>query len=507
MAAASLALASCQKVEIKSGNNESSEDIVDLQERTVEGSVLVSATLTKSQNAAEAIDEALAEIKAGADKLLADNVEKIETPREINLGLWEALGMDIETYRITYRTVGGKAKKELDGTVSYQPIVLSGDIAFIRNTNGKFRRRLESVTLYHTQFNSNEEMTTIAEPGLIPFRTAYNALVVYPHFQGVFINSGVNTINLSETMLKARQALDCELAALEFIESLDDVEMAEGYYTEVMGVSNGSGSALATHYLLENELMELNREKINLKGTFCAEGCYSYSDLIEDFVSKDLDHTFQLPFKLKEGSTLSEIIEEVANYTNLANMKPAFYISLICSAYQTWKDVYFKDIALADYFSEEFYNKKYGDGPETILEKYLNGGLDVFDCGDEFGVESIVNPKILKDGDIDLESKEAKVLLRAYQENDRPIYQNWHPASPIVFAHSKGDEFCSYENMLRIYDATSFNGLNRNISIKTSYGMHHTVASFYYIILDIFLKVHPCPLTGEIPNVSPIIFK
>lgn len=503
LAAALMAAASCQKGEFKTTERTSEEKIVDFNDTR-----LVSATLTKSEDVHQAYEQAFAEVAAGPGRLLADNTEQIETLKSVDLGLWEALGMKIETYRITYRTQGGQGLPGPDGSVKYGPAVLSGDVAFIRDTTGRFKRRIESVTLFHTQFNSNEELTIISNPALVPIRTAFNALVVCPHYQGVFVDKGLHVNNMSETMLKARQAIDCELAALEFIQSLNDVEMAEGYYTESMGISNGSAPALATQYLLEKELPKEYAEAINLRGTYCAEGCYDYSQLIYDFISKDFEHpTIKLPFNLDKIDKVADIIDMVLQYADLDYMKPVFFVSLVSSVHAAWKDSFFKGIALEDYFSEKFLKETYDvDGRQlNMLEMFREGCLDPFTQYTELTITEIVNPALLGDEGLNLDAKEVQALKNAFSHTSAPLFDNWHPATPVQFAHSTGDEFCTYEDFLKIVEATGFSGLNRNVSVKTIGSLKHLGATAYFLFSDIILKAHPCPLAGESPKVLPLV--
>lgn len=247
------------------------------------------------------------------------------------------IDMQLETYRIRYRSMGGAEGKE--------PVILTGDIAFIANADHSNKRKLESVSLFHTTFNPSESTSYTWEEMIFPTRAAFNALVVYPFYQGSFSDKGDkadgHTICVSEQLIKARQAIDCELAALEFLETLDHVEMEKCYYTENMGVSNGAGATLATQYLLENdpEYRAINRSLIHLKGTFCSEGCYSWGDLMNSVLTTTGDDV-----PLGDES--------------VDGMKPVALISCLIGAYDTWKDKYFDGIELESFFNEEKFLKK-----------------------------------------------------------------------------------------------------------------------------------------------------
>lgn len=451
-----------------------SKETVEISQTGTTGR-LVSAELVKSEPAAEVVDKLVSSLE-------------IEAPTLFDIDLSE-FGMKMETFRITYNTKDNRGND----------IVLSGDVCFMRNPFSDGLRTIESVSLFHQAFTTSEDNNTDYEEYAFPGRSVHNALVVYPHYQGSYAGKDMEgcPVTIAELVLKARQAIDCELAALEFIEGLDGVRMACNYYTENMGISCGAGAALATQYLLENveEWKILNRSRIRLLSTYCCEGCYSYGDLLwcltkfyEDYKPDDL-----------------------SDITSMEDFKPAALIAVLVGAYDTWKGIpdengrdYFEGIDdVREYFSPEFLamplKEKNGRPVPDVIEYFRSGELGhhsrMFKMA---GIKAIdmLNPELIgEDGQINRDDPRMAAMLRVLAKNDI-IKDGWYPKAKLCIAHSTADEFIPYTQAVDVYNNLSVYGLNRNVTLKLIPELEHTNANIFYAIVDIVLSKHPCGCPG-----------
>lgn len=444
---------------------------------TKERYVLVSGSLNSVKPASEVAD-------------ILRQFDEIQAPDFLDIDLSE-FGLELRTYRIVYRTKDNRG----------QEIQLSGDVSFLANPIHPRKRILESVSLFHSAFFTDEGKSTEYEQYAFPGRSIHNALVVYPHYQGVhegrkpeYVEG--HPVTIAELLLKARQGIDCELAAIELINKLEGVELMPEYYTENIGLSCGAGTALATQYLLENDpqLKSVNKESIRLVGTYCCEGCYSYSGLL---------------------SKLMEVVpydESLSEFTSMEDFKPACLIAVIVGAYDTWKGMkdsdgneFFAGVDdVREYFSQEFLNSENlfeDDGRQItdIIGYFRTGTLSahsrIFKRAG-FLSSTMINPELINsDHEIDVTNPKMKALLEALAQNDR-ITADWNPSARICISHSTDDEFVPYSQALGVYKSLSRDGANRNVVIQTICGLNHTDGNRFYAIKDIILKKHPCFVLG-----------
>lgn len=382
----------------------------------------------------------------------------------------EKIGTDMVSYRFSYNTVD----------VSGNPIVLSGDICF---TNGGLSgtRQIGSVSLFHTSFATTENRCCQYEEYAFIGRSIHDAIVVFPHYQGFYSGSNYR-VTLAESLLKARQAIDCEVAALELIEELDGVEMASNYYTENMGISCGTGPTLATHYLLEQDeaMAKLNDERIHLRSSYCCEGPYKYSDLFTYLVDN-------FPY---------EDLQDDEDFSQIA------LISIVVGTFDTWKGLtdssgneYFKGIDdVKVYFNPDLFSRTdLLDGTTVVtdvVDYFRQGKLDHHtDMFKNAGLSSreMINPSLFtEDETLDENNELIKALYAAFARNE-VIAEGWSPKAQLTISHSTGDELCPYDQAYSVYRSLSGNGRNRNVKFNTIHFLEHTDANTFYAIRDILL--------------------
>lgn len=462
--AAILAVSACGKQAMdESGKQEQQEQKQEPQEEkvVVEGDLVSYEFLL-----AEPLDDKL--------NALADGLS-IAAPLICDIDLSED-GLQFKTYRITYNTVDILGK----------PIVLSGDVCYIdRGTTGKVRR-LESISLFHTSYASTENRCCQYEDKAFTCRAIHNALVVFPHYQGFYAGRAYR-VTIEESLLKARQAIDCEIAALQLVEKLDDVALERSYYTNNMGISCGTGPTLATHYLLEQDeaLKKVNRDKIHLNSSYCCEGPYKFSEIFTYLVD-------EFPY---------EDLQDNEDFSQIA------LISIVAGTYDTWKGLtdsqgneFFKGIDdVKVYFDPTLFTRQDLISEDStmvtdVVEYFREGKLDHHtDMFKNAGLSSraMINPELFtEDEKLDVDHPLIQALYAALKVNEI-ITEGWTPQAKLTIAHSTGDELCPYEKTLSVYRSLSDNGNNSQVNLYTTFFLEHTEANQFFAIRDLALQKNP----------------
>lgn len=438
------------------------------------GKYLVSSAPTGVQSLDEVRDSLSADAERTGSFELGSVINGVVSP--LFSGIITGDQWQLETYRIVYNTKDARGND----------IQLSGDIGFISEASGRVDRKLESVSVFHTTFNVDDDENAISNTSMgnrdivIPARALHNALAVFPHYQGAGIDKGKHMFTPSEPLLKARQAIDCELAALEFINSLDYIRMDDNYYTENMGASNGSSPALAMQYLLENDgTIAEKAGTVRLKSTYLGEGLYRFKDVFLNIANE----------KNPESSSMDK-------YT------PYVLMSAIAGAFDTWPEEFTSRgiSSVEEIFSPAFLGIRVNhNGSEIGMLELLATG----DCSvDLFGntpfedkgltLRTILNPEILHpmEGTVKEDSKYVQALLAAFEHNEL-IAEGWNPVSSLKFVHSQKDEFVPYEDVLKVYNNLNRNGRNKNVKIEKINVNSHLLSTYYLIFRDIVGKKHP----------------
>jgi len=508
--AAAFVFASCQK--------EESVSVVEpqLEETTVREmptGLLISATKTSEIPATEIADRMVDSLKIKDADLF-----------KFTLLNEDLFNFKIVTYRILYRSHTLYRGESV-------PITLAGDVSFVADSTGLIsKRHLESVTLFNTVFNTSQyDVTTCEDSFYTNLRAIFNALVVYPLYQGGPCSSygeGGELIYATPTefLIKGRQAIECELAALEFVDKhLDNVEMMPNYYTECIGISNGGGTALAIQYLLENDpAYKRYADQINLRSNYVGAGHCSNKALIENLLN-------------------------VPDTSAMYSVVPAGYLACVAGAYLTWADgvnhfkpyddevedgeKYGQAVKLQDYFSDTFVNydfskhrnywvmwmryfgssivpaydamnARYEDifgGPISYyaskpLELHVNNAISLYTYSYALpNIKKTINPDLLDDPEnptsIIMSRHAVEELCDAFAENEKML-SGWNPKTPLKFVHSEDDDFVSYDANYEIWRSLSHGGLNPRVQMESKEGLSHGDSATQCII-DVVLNKHP----------------
>lgn len=467
---------SCQKQEMPMECVEA----VNGQETVYETGNLVSSELVSRESASLALSNALATIKEESGVLHDFNLSNTDVLFNSSL---LGIGMELQTYRIVYNTKGGKEGKE--------DVRLSADVALINTVGAAKPRCIEAINCFVTPFNTDEYSTTLFSSIVLPIRAIYNTVVVSPHFQGVYEDKGKHTVSVSEMLIKAEQAIDCEKAVIELVNSLDNVCLADNYYTENMGPSNGGATVLAMQFLLENEpvFKEVNKNLLHLGATYCCDGCYDYWQVLSSLEIKE-DEAKEI-----KDDTISQIISVLESSSVLV---PDAMLAAIMSVYDTYGDLYFKGIKAEDFFSDKYNGVRVESGGQqlSLIELFRAGDygmLSDFIFKNGITAYNMFAEGMLKDGRLNMEDSRVMALKEALGRSER-IRRDWDPKTPLTIAHSTADDFISYEPVYVMYENLSNNGRNRNVTMRTVKNMTHLPATSYFLVADILFKKHPCSL-------------
>lgn len=420
------------------------------------------------------IDELSEQVTASLGMLMANNThsyfeETFKAPEIVDLfkNPFNGAAWQWQKHSFLYNT----------SDIKGNPIILEGCMSFIADTTHQERFNLESVNLYHPALLLNETWFNFFNYILSAVRPIYNTLFVSYKPEGIGYASE-RLLTPPESSLHARQAIDCELAALELLEQLG-YEMADGYYTENMGMSNGSSFALATQKILENSEPQEIRDRIRLNATYCGEGTMNYSDMFIS-INSSLDREFD------------NLLDQIPGLCSI--------IFINCEYYS--HPELFEGIDVSDYFSDEFNNLTVEkDGKRISANDYICTGHyaikdSIFEKSGILTIRQILSPACLgKDGSLDVSSDLIKRLLKAFSLDD--LSHGWQPQTPLYIIHSTKDDYIPYvtvKDNVRTLRINPEGTINENIHFETIFGKDHMEAVLGLILRDLILKKHPCPL-------------
>lgn len=295
----------------------------------------------------------------------------------------------------------------------------------------------------HPTVTSSAEAPTGAMPldGDIKMFCSNYAIVVCPDYCGYGLSAYRQHPYLVQGVT-ARNVVDGYIAALDLIQSGDIVdgkwELANKFYTDLMGYSQGGSVALSTlRYLESGQVSEDKLKRINLREVYCGDGPYSPIATVNQYV------------------TWANMQEE--KYRNLA------YPCVLPLIVQAAKDAYnsgcMRTVNVEDYFTPEFLatgiiedlNSK-AITTEQLNRKAAGHGI--------FTIDQMMSDQMIKKnaetGKIELntESKEYKCLMRALDFND--VSKGWTPQHPVLFMHLDGDLVVPYCNMEEVQKNMTF---------------------------------------------------
>lgn len=373
-----------------------------------------------------------------------------------------------QQHTFLYRTVDAFGK----------PIVLSGQMSFFADTTRQERSRIRTVSLYHLPYSVVVEDMLMTNSAVSLVRPIYGAMVVMPHGQGACYDRN-NYRPHTESLLFARQDIDCELAAMELLEQLG-YKLSDDYYTENMGISNGGTVAIAVQKLLETTEPREVTDRIRLRATYSGEGAMDY------------------------GSNLTDLIKVAVTKPDDFHHSPiCITLSFINSLFRSHPDE-FAGCVPADYFCDEFnaMTMECDGKPCSLFDAFNKGCYSADSLFEAFSITSIhqVLSKELFDSQdcLDLTHPLVKRLINAFSYND--LNGGWTPKTPIRLVHCINDSYIPYETVRESFDKLHTlpdGSFNDNVSMKTIAHLEHVYAGIFLMLRDIVLKPHPCPVDNH----------
>lgn len=439
-------------------------------------SKLLSCELVNVKSAEEVLEEAN-ETLASLQNAFMGNTKGRFRFEEIECTSDTLLNVVIRTYQVSYLSKDAAGKDIVLSTIVSIPAFRSGR-----------KITLSNISLSHSMFNMTDTMTKLIANVTKTRCVLFADVVVSPFYQGGGINKRLpgTFVPIAEHNLKARQAIDAELAALELLDSLKcdsdlNFELDPDYHTYNMGISNGGACALAVLKILENdpEYDKINREKIHLGGTLMGEGSPDYGMLYDQCI-EEYDTPIQMNF-LKPDALVATVNSSYKAHAVFAPKDYFFYEDLGMK----------KKILLEDFFSPEFcaVRLELEEGSLSFFDAYDNC-FWLADVSLSTGITSeiilrgfeklsdILNPKLFNvDGTLDKNCKEWKALMCALGENS--LIDGFAPRTPLLIFSSKGDTFMPYNINEKLYNNLRDGGDNRNVRMRTLYGLDHFPATFY----------------------------
>ncbi|MCQ2174524.1 MAG: hypothetical protein MJY61_05255 [Bacteroidales bacterium] len=305
------------------------------------------------------------------------------------------------------------------------PIILSGSAIFPNNQEGATRRwELDNVTLFSSDLEAlYEDCPSIAgSPAML--RVLFNSLVVIPDFEGYGVSAN-RAHPIFHSRVLARQAIDCELAAIE-LARLKRADLAKNYATYNIGVSYGGMTALQVHKQLETTADRNIRSLVNITSTYCSSPLLDVNTIIEDATGKSaIDNPWRLTSAMKAAVATGALPDSCRIST------------LMSEGYNNTKVKVDGEI----YTLQEMLDTKIYDF-ETITSAY-------YAC--DFKTVKAILSEELTNGYSGMESTALFKEVYKAISLDNPAY-GWTPSRPVLIEHSQNDEVIPYYSTFYAYE-------------------------------------------------------
>lgn len=200
------------------------------------------------------------------------------------------------------------------------PIQLSASVIVPALRNANVSHTLSGLSMCAPHKSATKEHCPTVAGTLLMARVGFNHAVVVPDYEGRGISSDFEFYS-GKMLPHARQMIDATLAAMTILRN-DGYVFSEDFGTYNIGISEGGGVVYCAHKLIENDIAPAQRDRINLKMTFSANGCVSmrnYSTVLIDnntFTEESLPEVTELlhqyldriPVSERNGHTADELL-------------------------------------------------------------------------------------------------------------------------------------------------------------------------------------------------------
>lgn len=328
-------------------------------------------------------------------------------------GSWK---LKFEKYDFTYNSVDSYGK----------PVVLSGTVIFPNNTEDASRDyELDNITLYSTFYQQYADDCPSVKGCPAMLRVLFNSMVVMPDFQGYGASADMRHPYFEYNTL-ARQALDCELAAIELAAS-KGVGFAKDCGTYNMGASKGGGTALAVHKMLETKEKAPVRRLINLRSTYCSAAAIDADAILRNYASQ----------RILTSPWMLAMMVNSAYYSNTAM---------------------FGDYKLSDLMSEKFntYSTTRNGSEYSLMTMMESLKFSTDELTREYLLNGFTTTRSILSYDIAatntvMKDSELYKILKKISDNNNPAL-GWKPEKKILIEHSKADECIPFNTTFNAYE-------------------------------------------------------
>lgn len=369
--------------------------------------------------------------------------------------------LQFERYNFTYNSVD----------VNGKPIVLSGAVIFPNNVPGTSRNyELDNITLfspYHVAKNSSC-VTMSGSPAML--RVLFNSMVVIPDTQGYGASYGTRQPYF-ESAATARQAIDCELAAIE-LANMHKVGMCKTYGTYNIGSSLGAMTTMAVQKLLETTEPLAVRSLIRLKSSFCS--------------CAPLD--------------LNAVLKYHAS--NLIITNPMLLALVMNSVYYSNQNV-FEGYTIENFMSNDFNmtHVRLGGVDYSLMSMMESLKYDALTINAEYLLNGLVSASTILSDSVYrgfAEGRDNKLcnLIKQINDANNPAL-GWTPETDILIEHSQNDDYIPYSSTFGAYEKLKYGksgAENPKVNFNTLYVPTHIAACVEGMLTVLFTKD---PVSGE----------
>lgn len=308
--------------------------------------------------------------------------------------------------------------------INGNPKVLSGSIGYVQRTRKGETKKIEGIELSINGFalgQANRELLNLTTY----LRARYNILQITPDRQGRGYDND-SYFPIAQPYLAARQAIDCEMAALELVRNLE-LELVNDYTTTINAISQGGPTALAIQQMLETSEPAQVTEKLRLSRNNLRVPTTDFWRVAETVLTSN-------PIQMDEY------------------IVPAL-LQFVIDAKNSHPDI-MADYEIEDYFKPEFNEQRIEvEGESYSWVELVNKNMADEDTlpmnyGFVTAHDALKEDSYNEDGSINLQNPRIAALKAAIDAS--ALTYDWTPKHPIYFMHSTRDDVMPYEDIYNL---------------------------------------------------------
>ena len=281
----------------------------------------------------------------------------------------------------------------------------------------------------------------------------------------------------------ARNVIDGYIAALDLIKenkatgASGSWSLADDFYTNIMGYSQGGSVALATlKYLESGQVSDEVLNRIKLRNTYCGDGPYSATATVQKYL---------------EWSNMDEDKYKYMAY-------PCVLPLIVQAAKEAYNNDCMHTVKVEDFFTKEFLATGIIDdlnskrvNTATLNEKSIAAGTRTID---QIMSDKLIVKKQDESGKwvnaFNTETNEYKCLMRALDYN--ALTKGWSPRHNVAFMHLDGDLVVPYCNMEEVQRNMKASG-NAKLVFTNPYEAQDNMSSIWGLLAVYYKNVFDNP--------------